>query len=202
MWRTTALQQRLPGPGTARESAVPWIACVTAAGILTSFGFSCATPFAALAAICALRLRRRDALLVMSVVWLSNQIIGFAYLDYPRDPTTLAWGGVLLAAALAATEGAALVEGLLRGAGAIWRGGLAVAVAYVAVQLVIAFAGVFLHGDAFSLAVQRELIALNAVTFGALLALGRATETLLARHGRTFPNPRSSSSHPSGDLPV
>lgn len=200
MSRAAATWQTLGRP--ARASTVVWITGVTAAAILTSFIFTCATPFAALGAICALHLRRRDAALAMTGVWLSNQIIGFAFLGYPHDPTTLAWGGALLVAALAGAEVAAITATLARRAGAVLRAGLVVAVAYVGVQVVISLSGLFLHGDAFSLAVQRELILLNAVTFAVMLAVGHVADALIARGGQTLPNPRPSSSRPSGGLPV
>ncbi len=185
-----------------RPTIAIWVAFVTAAGVITSFAFACITPFAALGAICALRLRRRSAALTTAGVWLANQIVGFGFLGYPRDAGTFAWGGALLVAALVATASAALVARLLRHAGTVVRGGLAVASAYVAVQAAIALAGLFLHGDAFSLALQRELIVENAVTFGAVAALGWAAAALLARGRQRLPNPRPGSSHPSGRLPV
>ncbi len=186
----------------ARASAVVWIAGVILAAILTSWIFTCVTPFAALGAVCALHLRRRAAALAMTGVWLANQVIGFAFLGYPHDPTTLAWGGALLIATLAGTGGAAITAALVRRAGTALRGGLAVAVAYVTVQGVIAVAGLFLHGDAFSLALQRELILLNAGTFAVVLVVGHALDRLLARADRTLPSRRPTSSRPSGGLPV
>ncbi len=167
-----------------RSTTAVWVALVTATGVITSFAFACVTPFAALGAICGLYLRRRACALAMTGAWLANQIVGFGFLGYPRDLPTFAWGGALLIAALAGAAGAALIARLLPHASAALRGGLAVAAAYLAVQAVIALAGLFLHGDSFSFALQRELMVQNALTFGALLILGWVSMALLARAAR------------------
>ena len=59
---------------------------------LASFGFACATPFAAFAVVAADMLPLPQALLVMTAVWIVNQSIGFAALGYPLDASTLLWG--------------------------------------------------------------------------------------------------------------
>ncbi len=46
---------------------------------------------------------------MMLAIWLVNQALGFGALGYPLDGTTLAWGGVIGVAALAATAAAAIV---------------------------------------------------------------------------------------------
>jgi hypothetical protein len=76
---------------------------------LASFGFACATPFAAFAVVAADMLPLPLALLVMIVVWIVNQSIGFVALGYPLDANTLLWGFAIGAGALAATAEASVV---------------------------------------------------------------------------------------------
>jgi hypothetical protein len=72
-----------------------WIALMVIASIAFSLGFACATPFAAFAAAAALTMNRRDAMLLVGLVWLANQGVGFGVLIYPWTAECLAWGIVL-----------------------------------------------------------------------------------------------------------
>ncbi|WP_326525234.1 hypothetical protein [Sphingomonas sp.] len=83
-----------------------WVVVFAVAGAVTTLALACATPFAALAAIAATRLPARAGFALVALSWASSQVIGFCVLDYPRDPTTLAWGVALLSAALAAMAAA------------------------------------------------------------------------------------------------
>jgi hypothetical protein len=53
-----------------------WIALLVAASVAFTLGFACATPLAAFAAIAALSMPRKDALLLIGLVWLANQAVG------------------------------------------------------------------------------------------------------------------------------
>src|SRR5580658_2280701 len=106
--------QRLPVAASGRLAPVEprlvplfCLALLTAACALASFAFACATPFAAFAVIAAATLPLRPALLVTLAAWLVNQAIGFGFLHYPLDATTLAWGVAIGGAALAATAASA-----------------------------------------------------------------------------------------------
>jgi len=87
-----------------------WIAILVFASVALSLGLACAMPFAALAAVAALTLPRRDALLLVGLTWLANQAVGFAVLHYPWTADTLAWGFVLLVVSILATLGAGLCK--------------------------------------------------------------------------------------------
>jgi hypothetical protein len=65
---------------------------LVAASVGLSLGFACAVPLAAFAAVAALTMNRRSALLLVFVVVLANQCVGFALLHYPFAASTLAWG--------------------------------------------------------------------------------------------------------------
>ncbi|MCP3466397.1 hypothetical protein [Bradyrhizobium sp. CCGUVB23] len=96
-------------PVEPRHAAAFCFALLTASSALASFALACTTPFAAFAVIAAAALPQRPALLVITGAWLVNQTIGFAALHYPIDASTMAWGGAIGAAALAATAAASAV---------------------------------------------------------------------------------------------
>jgi len=113
---------------------------------LASFALACATPFAAFAVVAAATLSLRPALLVVTGAWLVNQAIGFGALHYPVDASTIAWGFVIGAAALAATAASSLA---LRGVPRMrWplALGLALVCAYASYELVLLAATAFLGG--------------------------------------------------------
>src|SRR5712691_11934544 len=92
-----------------------WLALLVAASAAFSFVFACATPFAAFGAAAALTLSRRDALRLTVAVWLANQVLGYAVLQYPWTANSFAWGAVLGAAAVLTTVGARGVARRLAG---------------------------------------------------------------------------------------
>lgn len=94
-------------PVEPRHAAIFCFALLTLSCALASFALACATPFAAFAVIAAAALPRRPALLVVAGAWLVNQTIGFGALHYPINFSTIAWGFVIGAAALAATAASA-----------------------------------------------------------------------------------------------
>src|ERR1700709_2513654 len=69
-----------------------WIVLIVTSGTCLSTFFACATPFAALATLAALKLGRRDAITVIGLVWLANQAIGYGLLGYPWTWDSAAWG--------------------------------------------------------------------------------------------------------------
>ncbi len=80
-----------------------WLATLVAASVAFSLGLACAVPLAAFAALGALTLDRRMALLVIIGSVVANQIIGFTVLHYPRDAATIAWGPAFLFVGITAT---------------------------------------------------------------------------------------------------
>ena len=87
-----------------------WIALLVVASVVFSFGFACAVPLAAFAAIAVLTLSRRDTCALVGAVWLANQIAGFAVHHYPVTASTLAWGAGLGAVAVLSTLAAQWVK--------------------------------------------------------------------------------------------
>src|SRR6266850_8342928 len=80
-----------------------WLAVLVGASVAFTLGLACAVPLAAFAAAAALTLSRHDALVLIVAVWLANQLVGFAMLEYPWTASTFAWGAALGAVAILAT---------------------------------------------------------------------------------------------------
>jgi hypothetical protein len=92
-----------------------WIVFLTAASVAFSLVFACATPFAALATMAALNVKRRDAYVLMIAVWLANQLVGYGVLNYPRTLDSFAWGAAIGIAALLATAAAVAIGSRMTG---------------------------------------------------------------------------------------
>jgi hypothetical protein len=145
-------------PVEPRHAARFCFALLTISCALASFALACATPFAAFAVIAAATLPLRPALLVVAGAWLVNQTIGFAALHYPIDASTIAWGFVIGAAALAATAASAAVLRTLPLRRTPLMLALGLICAYGAYELVLFAATPFLGGSgAFSPAIVARL---------------------------------------------
>jgi hypothetical protein len=151
-----------------------WIGLLIGASVLFSWILACATPFAALVAVAATHMRRRDAAVLAGTAWLVNQSIGFGVLHYPHTPEAYGWGLAIGVAAMLALPAA-----WAAGARVPRSGGAALAVAFVAAfvtyELVLLAASFALPGGdaAFSWAVIGRILATNLLALVGLLALGR-----------------------------
>jgi hypothetical protein len=158
-------------PVDARFAPLFCFALLTAACALASFAFACATPFAAFAVIAAAMLPLRSALPVTVAAWLVNQGIGFGFLHYPVDASTIIWGLVIGAAALAGTAASALVFGVTRGTSAALAFGAALFSAFAAYELVLFATTPFLGGtEAFTMAIVGRLGGLSVLWLIGLIA--------------------------------
>jgi hypothetical protein len=72
-----------------------WVFLLVAASVAFSLGLACAMPFAALCAVAACTLPRRDSFWVAGAAWAANQVIGFGFLHYPWTANSVAWGAAL-----------------------------------------------------------------------------------------------------------
>lgn len=152
-----------------------WLALLVVASVALSLGFSCATPFAAFCAVAALTLPRRDAYCLTGGVWLANQAIGFAFLNYPRTWDCLAWGVGIGLAALLSTLVARQTTLRLRELHAVGRTPLVFLLAFAAYGAALLGLSLWLGGtENFTLAIQLKIFAINAITLVGLLALHRA----------------------------
>jgi hypothetical protein len=168
-----------------------WIVSLVAASVLLTLGFACALPIAAFATIAALTAGRREALAIMGAIWFANQAFGFAFLHYPADAVTLAWGGALGAIALLSCEVARSVLRRLKGVAGSGLAFLAAFVAYEGAIFLICLA-TGRGADDFTASIVSRIFVINACAFLALLAWsrlcatfgldGRAQTALAARH--------------------
>src|SRR5579862_7479693 len=92
-----------PSSSRRRLGEMLWPVLLAVAAVGGSLVFACITPFAAFAALAAETQRPRAALGTLALIWAANQAVGFAFLDYPHDASTLMWGLAILAASLLAT---------------------------------------------------------------------------------------------------
>ncbi len=152
-----------------------WIAILVCVSVALSLGLACAMPFAALAAVAALTLTRRDALLLVGLAWLANQAVGFGALHYPRESDTLAWGLALLAVSMLATLGAGIN---VRRFGALPKIAVALVVfvpAFAIYEGLLVLVTISVSGamEAYEPEVVAKIFAVNGAVFVALLAASR-----------------------------
>ena len=150
-----------------------WLILLTAASVLTTFALACATPVAAFGALAALHMKRAEAIMLMSIVWLASQVVGFGYLHYPHTAGTIAWAGALLISALVTMEGAAFATRHTASTSSAVRAIGALAAAMVVFKAAIYLFGMEFGGNAsaFKLPVVSNFVWTNALTFVFLLAL-------------------------------
>ncbi len=118
---------------------------------------------------------------MVGAVWLSNQLVGFLILDYPRTGESFAWGAAIGAGTLAAFLAALLVGRMkIHDLAAVGAGFVAAFAAYEAMLYAATF--VLPSSDAaFSSDVVLRVLEVNAVSFGLLvLALHVAVRLRLA----------------------
>ncbi|MBV9457628.1 MAG: hypothetical protein JO141_08970 [Bradyrhizobium sp.] len=153
-----AADQRRLHPVQASRTPIFCFALLTISCALASFALACATPFAAFAVVAAAMLPLRPALLVMTGAWLVNQTIGFSALHYPADASTIAWGFVIGAAALAAIAASTAILRALPMNRAPLMLALALLAAYAVYELVLFAATPFLGGaGAFTAAIVARI---------------------------------------------
>ena len=171
-------QNKIAAPNAWRHAL--WLTVLVAASVAFTFGFACAVPFAAFGAATALTVNSRDALLLTVGMWLANQIVGFAFLHYPWDASTLTWGAVLGVAALLSTVAARATSARLDGAHwslSILASFAAAFFVYEASLYIVSAA--WLGGtEDFTSSIMIYILELNAVACIGLLALNRLGETM------------------------
>jgi hypothetical protein len=166
---------------STRSASLLWIVLLTAASLATTLALACATPFAALAALAAVHMRRRDGIALMLLAWLASQLVGFLVLHYPHDVKTLCWGAGLGSAAIGALLGAALSLSWVDNASVAVRLAVAYLAGFVAFKAVVLVWALFLGGVAITLdpvIMLRQLFRDGAILIGlyalyrGLIALG------------------------------
>jgi hypothetical protein len=166
-----------PIPMNGRQTGAV-VAGLAASSVALTLGFACALPLAAFATISALVFKPRAAVGAVLTVWLMNQIIGFSFMHYPTDASTIAWGLALGVVGLLSLAAASLVRSRLKGFVGILAGFLLAFVVYEGAIYVVCVASGTPLG-AFTPAIMTRIFLINAASFGGLLA----ARELLARMG-------------------
>ncbi|WP_424363158.1 hypothetical protein [Methylocystis parvus] len=146
------------------------VVALAVGSVLFTLGFACAVPLAAFAAIAAMSFDRRAALWAIGGVWLANQAWGFAFMHYPMDSETFAWGGALGVIAFLSCAAAGLATRRFSAAAAALVAFLSAFVVYegalIAIDLVTNQSA-----DDFAPATVARIFLINACAFGGLWAL-------------------------------
>ena len=168
------MQRNSPSPHAGWRRLL-WLALLVGASIGFSLGLACALPFAAFAAAAALKLSRRDALMLILAVWFSNQVIGFTVLAYPWTTSTFAWGAVLGAVAILATLAGQWAAGRSVSAARAVGSAVTFLLAFVIYEAALFTASIAWLGgtEVFTGAIQGRIFVINAAAFIGLLALHR-----------------------------
>jgi hypothetical protein len=167
----TASSARL-APVEPRYASLFCFGLLTIACALASFAFACATPFAAFAVVAAAMLPLQSAFLMTAAAWLVNQGIGFGFLHYPIDASTIVWGLVIGGVALCATAAAMAVLRLTQRVGTVVALSAALIGAYAAYELVLFAATPFLGGaEDFSTTIVGRLGLLSVLWLIGLVAV-------------------------------
>ncbi|HEX5269064.1 MAG TPA: hypothetical protein VFW33_01190 [Gemmataceae bacterium] len=152
-----------------------WVLLLVAAGVVFSFGLACATPFAALCAVAACTLPRRDAFCVAGAAWGVNQVIGFGFLHYPWTANCVAQGAAIGLSALLCTLVADGVSRRLIQRHALVSCAVAFAVAFAAYEAALAAFAVVLGGlDNFAPPIVAGIFGINVVAWVGFFALSWA----------------------------
>lgn len=146
------------------------MALIVVAGASLSLFYACATPFAALATLAALKTDRRDMALVVGLVWLLNQAIGYGFLGYPWRWDSLAWGAAIGVAAGMSLLAAMALAPRRPGPFAI---SLPFVGAFAAYEFSLYVTSFILptESGAFALSVVRQIFVVNAVVLVALIVV-------------------------------
>lgn len=164
-------RNHLPLRPAAPVFAVAWVAVIAGASVALSLLFACVTPFVALAAVSAVILPRRMALMAVLFAWLANQTVGYLVLGYPQTFDSFAWGLAIGIAAFASLAAGLAVLGIAAGLAVTMTG--AFMSGFVAYEGVLFAATAVLPSDdgAFSAAVVAEVLLINSLAAVGLICL-------------------------------
>jgi hypothetical protein len=165
-------------PDTQLAKRFVWGAILTVVTVASSLAVACGTPFAALAALAALFLPRRDALVLIAVNWLANQAIGFGLLHYPLNWDCYRGGIDLGIAAGLSTIAAMFAHRALGRMATALRAIGSFAVAFVTYEAALFVIGPVSSSADFAAPVVLYIFYVNAIAFVGLLLLKSAAAAL------------------------
>jgi hypothetical protein len=152
-----------------------WLAFMVVASVALSLGFACATPLAAFAAMSALSLDRRNAVLFTGVVWLANQVVGYSILGYPLTANSFAWGVAIGLAAIMAVLVARWCSLRFAERSSVAATLAVFVVAFAAYELMLFVAAFTALGgiEAFTADVIGRILEINAIAMTGLVLINR-----------------------------
>jgi hypothetical protein len=178
--------------GLALLQRTTWVGLLTVVTIISTLVVACGTPFAALAALAALFLPRRDAFVLIGVNWIANQAIGFGLLNYPLNWDCYRGGINLGIAAVSCTAAAMLAQRVLRKAGRAVAVTGSFAAAFVTYEVVLFAISPWRSGGDFAMSVVQYILYINGIAFvGLLLLQSIATSIGLVAPRNQFSGSRS-----------
>jgi hypothetical protein len=150
-----------------------WLGLLVGASMVFSLGLACAVPLAAFAGAAALSLSRRDALLLILLVWAANQLVGFTLLAYPWTASTFAWGAALGMVAVLTTLAGQWTGRRFVNATHMVRFAATFLIAFAVYEAALfAISATLLGGtEIYTAAIQGRIFAINAAAFIGLLVL-------------------------------
>lgn len=159
---------------------IVWLVILTLAGLGGSLVISCVTPFVALAVALAGTVRLAVALRAMTAIWLLNQFIGFAFLNFPRSLNTFLWGLAIGGGALLSTVAAAsLLKRTATFSPVTWLS-FALLLGYAVYEATLFLAALFLGGvQTFSPAIIAQIGFVNLLWLVSLAGLNELVAALL-----------------------
>ncbi|MDF0697164.1 hypothetical protein PYR71_11710 [Rhizobium sp. MC63] len=164
-------RNQLPLRPAAPVFAVAWVVVIASASVALSLLLACVTPFVALAAVSAVVLPRRMALMAVLLAWLANQTVGYLVLGYPQTFDSFSWGLAIGIAAFAALA-AALVALRLTTGPVVTMAGAFIAGFAAYEGVLFAATAVLPSGDgAFSAVVVAEVLLINSLAAVGLVCL-------------------------------
>src|SRR5262249_5506021 len=152
-----------------------WLGLLIVVSAALTTVYTCITPFAAFAVIAATTLSCRNAVVLTLALWLVNQVVGFGVLHYPWTAETFAWGVAIGGAAVIGTLAAYWTLRRFGSDSSLARRGVAFFAAFAVYELAIYAVAVAMLGrtGAFAPRIIGEVLLVNAVTLGGLVALNQ-----------------------------
>ncbi len=120
-----------------QQNQIIWPLILAIASVCGSYTLACVFPFAAIAALAALNMEKRAAIMMVIAAWAANQFVGFFLLSFPWDAQAVGHGIAILAATLAAYGTARFVAGRM-GTSLILRSVAALASAFCVYEVILA----------------------------------------------------------------
>jgi hypothetical protein len=147
-----------------------WPASLGLSTVIGSFALACIFPFAAIAALAAITMKPRYGLILVTLVWATNQAIGFFAMNFPWDAQAVGHGIAILLSTLAGYYAARAVRAKITGQ--IFGSVAALSAAFIVYQVLLRAYAQFGGGaENFSAEIVSAVALNDAIWFAGLIAL-------------------------------